>query len=594
MNRLSLKKKLLAVLAFMWIGMLLLGGWSAWNTRDTMLQERQTGLKNLVETAEGIVKSYAADVTAGKLEKDAAQAEALKRILAMRYDKANYVFVADSRPVVLAHPVLPNLVGTNVNERKDNNGKFFFREIVSLSKEKGQGFIESMAQGPNGQYRPKLSYARYFQPWDWHLLSGVMLDDVDTAFYANLQRDLIILFAIGACVTALMLLVIRSVTGSLGGEPQYATEIATRIADGDLDLQVKVASTEQPSLLNAMRQMQERLAATVREIRDGSSAITGATREIAAGNADLSARTEQQAASLEETAASMEQLTATVKQNADNARQAGQLAQTASDIAARGGLVVGQVVDTMQGITTSSRKIADIIGVIDGIAFQTNILALNAAVEAARAGEQGRGFAVVAGEVRTLAQRSAQAAKEIKELIDDSVSRVDSGSQLVDRAGETMGEVVQAVKRVTDIMGEISEASAEQSSGIEQINQAVIQMDHVTQQNAALVEQAAAAAGSLEDQAQRLHQAVSVFRLHESHVQVASAAPAARPVAPVKKASPEAVKASTPAASRRAAASHAKTHSKPHSKPHLKLATVKSAPASAQAKAGADDDWETF
>jgi len=586
MHTLSLKKKLLAVLAFMWIGMLMLGGWAAWNSRDTMLHERQNGLKNLVETAEGIVKSYAADVAAGKMDKEAAQAEALKRILAMRYDKSNYVLVVDSQPVVLAHATLPTLVGTNVNERKDPEGKFFFREMVNASKEKGEAFVGYIAQISAGQYGPKISYAKYFQPWDWHLISGVMLDDVDAAFYASLQRDLLILFAIGACVSALMLLVIRSVTGSLGGEPLYATEIAGRIADGDLDLQVAVAAKDQHSLLHAMRRMQERLAATVREIRDGSSAISGATREIAAGNADLSARTEQQAASLQQTAASMEQLTATVKQNADNARQAGQLAQSASAIAARGGAVVSQVVDTMQGISTSSRKIADIIGVIDGIAFQTNILALNAAVEAARAGEQGRGFAVVAGEVRTLAQRSAQAAKEIKALIDDSVSRVDSGSALVDRAGDTMDEVVQAVKRVTDIMDEISEASAEQSSGIEQINQAVIQMDQVTQQNAALVEQAAAAAGSLEQQAQRLQQAVSVFRLQEA---AASAARTGHQRSQPESKSPQPLIKPARQSIKPIVKPVIAPISKPVAKPYLRLT-----PSTAKVKAVADDDWQTF
>ncbi|HHX8749544.1 TPA: methyl-accepting chemotaxis protein [Morganella morganii] len=286
------------------------------------------------------------------------------------------------------------------------------------------------------------------------------------------------------------------------------------IAGGDLTRTIDIRGCDEVNkLTETLRYMQGELAGTVSNVRDGVNAIYNGASEIAAGNNDLSSRTEQQAASLEETAASMEELTATVRQNADNARQASQLALTASETAGRGGKVVDDVVDTMRGIGDSSKKIADIISVIDGIAFQTNILALNAAVEAARAGEQGRGFAVVAGEVRNLAQRSAQAAREIKTLIEDSVGRVDTGAVLVERAGETMNEIVSAVTRVTDIMSEIASASDEQSRGIDQIGVAVTEMDKVTQQNAALVEQSAAAAASLEDQASKLTQAVSVFHI---------------------------------------------------------------------------------
>ena len=292
-----------------------------------------------------------------------------------------------------------------------------------------------------------------------------------------------------------------------------------KIAGGDFTGRIEVRSTNEiGSLFAAIKRMQESLTRTVSAVRRGVDEINVGSREISAGNTDLSSRTEQQAASLEETAASMEQLASTVKQNADNARQANQLAASASDVAERGGSAVSEVVTTMQAISASSRKISEIVSVIDGIAFQTNILALNAAVEAARAGEQGKGFAVVAGEVRSLAQRSAQAAKEIKGLIEDSVGKVGAGSQQVERAGATMQEIVASVKRVTDIMGEISAASEEQSSGIDQVNRAVSQMDEVTQQNAALVEEAAAAAGSLQEQSQRLAEAVAVFKINAGEV----------------------------------------------------------------------------
>ncbi|WP_191922896.1 methyl-accepting chemotaxis protein [Pantoea agglomerans] len=313
------------------------------------------------------------------------------------------------------------------------------------------------------------------------------------------------------------------------------------IAQGDLTQSIVVEGRNEMTQLSAsLHDMQQSLVRTVTNVRDGSDAIFTGASEISAGNNDLSARTEQQAASLEQTAASMEQLTATVKQNAENARQASQLALSASETAEKGGNVVAGVVKTMSEIAGSSKKIADITSVIDGIAFQTNILALNAAVEAARAGEQGRGFAVVAGEVRNLAQRSAQAAKEIKGLIDDSVNRVNVGSQLVGTAGETMSDIVSAVTRVTDIMGEIASASDEQSRGIDQVGQAVTEMDRVTQQNASLVEESAAAAASLEDQASRLSQSVSVFKIKRGALQqtltkhLPIAAPATAALAPRK------------------------------------------------------------
>lgn len=335
-------------------------------------------------------------------------------------------------------------------------------------------------------------------------------------------------FALLVCM-GVAFMITKGLLRQLGGEPTYAAEIANKIAQGDLSVHVETKSGDQSSLLFSLRTMRENLASIVTQVRAGTSNIETASAEIATGNLDLSSRTEQQASSLEETASAMEELTSTVKQNADNARQANQLAVSASDVATQGGHVVSQVIDTMGAINESSRKIVDIISVIDGIAFQTNILALNAAVEAARAGEQGRGFAVVATEVRSLAQRSAAAAKEIKILISDSVEKVDSGSQLVARAGETIGEVVASVKRVTDVVAEISAASQEQSDGIAQVNLAITQMDEATQQNSALVEEAAAAAQSLQDESIALSKIVSTFKVDSAETnQMIDATPKAK------------------------------------------------------------------
>jgi methyl-accepting chemotaxis protein len=316
--------------------------------------------------------------------------------------------------------------------------------------------------------------------------------------------------ALGA---GLALVITRHLMRQLGGEPATAVAVARAVAEGDLSTSIALRSGDRDSLLAWLNAMQLGLARAVADVRRGSDHVAHASGEIAQGNQDLSGRTETQASELQQTASTMEELGSTVRNNADNARQASQLAQGASSVAVRGGEVVGRVVETMKGIHDSSRRIADIIGTIDGIAFQTNILALNAAVEAARAGEQGRGFAVVAGEVRSLAQRSADAAKEIKNLIGASVDRVEQGSALVDEAGATMQEVVASIRRVTDIVGEISAASSEQSAGVAQVGQAITRMDQGTQQNAALVEQSAAAADSLRTQAQQLVQAVAVFKL---------------------------------------------------------------------------------
>jgi methyl-accepting chemotaxis protein-2 (aspartate sensor receptor) len=433
-----------------------------------------------------------------------------EKIKAIKIGETGYVYVLNAaagknQGFALVHPTQE---GNSLLDSKSNDERPFVKDMLEA---KSGSMTYDWADKQGETPREKMVEFHTFKPWNWLIVGGTYTEEITQEAhqlrnrYALLGLVALVLFA------GVLFVLVRSVVSR---PLARATEAADRIANGDLDVHLEIDNKDEIGLvLRSLNNISDNLSSVVGQVRRGAEQITSASSEIAQGNLDLSGRTEEQASSLEETAASMEQLSSAVTQNAENASQANQMALAASGIAAKGGEVVAQVVDTMGSITASSRKIADIISVIDGIAFQTNILALNAAVEAARAGEQGRGFAVVASEVRNLAQRSATAAKEIKELIDDSVGKVEVGSKQVEQAGTTMREVVDSVRRVTDIMAEISHASEEQRAGIGQVHEAITQMDQVTQQNAALVEEAAAAAAALQDQAHELEDVVRIFKL---------------------------------------------------------------------------------
>ena len=433
-----------------------------------------------------------------------------QKIKAIKIGDTGYIYVinaakGEKQGTALVHP---KREGDNLIDIKSTDGHAIIREMLEA---KSGGMTYNWAASDGEAPREKMVEYHTFKDWNWLIVGGTYTDEITREAATLRDRYALIGLAALAIFAVVLFLLVRTVVSRPLARAEQA---ADRIAKGDLDVHLEIHNKDEIGLvLRALNGISSNLSSVVGQVRAGAEQITTAATEIANGNLDLSSRTEEQASSLEETAASMEELSGAVRQNADNAAQANQMAMAASGIAAKGGAVVAQVVDTMGSINASSRKIVDIISVIDGIAFQTNILALNAAVEAARAGEQGRGFAVVATEVRNLAQRSATAAKEIKELIDDSVSKVDVGSRQVAEAGSTIQEVVESVRRVTDIMAEISSASDEQRTGIGQVHDAIHQMDEVTQQNAALVEQAAAAAAALQDQAHDLVEVVRIFNL---------------------------------------------------------------------------------
>ncbi len=518
-KNLSFARKIGLLVGVAIAGLVLLAAFSLMQIRHHISEGRRGQLVTAVQAAYNIVTAYQAKAASGAMSVDDAQKAAKEALRVARYGgpegKSDYLYIWSMDGHGVMHPIKPEWNGQQMlGQVKDGGGQDVVKALIDgvKSSKDGRAFVDTNFPRPGKEEPvPKLQYVVEVKGWDWIIGSGLYMDDLGVQVREALVDNLIVVALMLAAIGGVGYVVARSVLRQIGGEPVQAMMAMGEVARGNLavDLHQPVAG----SLLAALGDMIASLRRTVSQVRQSTDSISTASSEIALGSQDLSGRTEQTASNLQMTASSMEQLTATVKQTADAAGTANQLASSASSAAAKGGEVVAQVVATMDDINASSKKIADIIGVIDGIAFQTNILALNAAVEAARAGEQGRGFAVVAGEVRTLAQRSAQAAKEIKALIGASVDKVESGARLVQDAGATMTSIVTSVQRVTDIIGEISSAAAEQSSGIGQVNTAVYDLDKMTQQNAALVEQSTAAAHSLREQAQTLAEVVKVFRL---------------------------------------------------------------------------------
>ena len=534
LNHISIRAKL-GILTLVGLGgLLLIAMFFVYEQYEQSFAQRQAQVRHAVETASGVLAWAEQQEANGTWSRAEAQAMASAAIAKMRYGHGEYFWINDLEGTTVMHPIRPELQGQGGDAVRDANGVLVMMEAARIGRStSGQGFFNYVWAKP-GETEPvgKISYVQKFAPWGWVVASGLYVDDLHSDFLANVAK-----VALGLGLMLLLMgWIAYAISTSIVRGVQRAVAVIDVMAHGDLSRPIHVKGRDEISvLLKTLGHMQTQLASVVLSVRQGSESVASASGQIAQGNQDLSARTESQASSLEETAASMEELGSTVRHNADNARQANQLAQGASSIAAQGGVVVEQVVKTIRSIHEDSNKMADIIGVIDGIAFQTNILALNAAVEAARAGEQGRGFAVVASEVRALAQRSAAAAKEIKTLIDTSMGRVQAGTAQADKAGQTMQEVVQSIERVRDLMGEISAASQEQSEGVSQIGEAVTNMDQVTQQNAALVEEMAAAAASLNSQAHDLVSAVAVFQLATSTISTTTrptAAPAAALPAP--------------------------------------------------------------
>ncbi|WP_233828371.1 methyl-accepting chemotaxis protein [Paraburkholderia sp. ZP32-5] len=520
MHKLSFAQKLWLPLIISLVALLAVSVSAAWQSREMRIEERKNDLTNIAHVGLSIVTEYAALAQSGALSEAEARKQALERLRGVRYGEDGYFLVINSKPQMVMHAIKPALEGHDLAGNADADGRHHYVTFASVAQAPAGGFVDYVFPHPGAapaQAVGKIGYVVRYAPWDWIIATGAYVDDINTAFMASLRWIAAIFLAVSAVLVMLVVLTNRSILRTVGGDPGYAARVASVIASGDLTVAIRTRDGDNSSLLRAMQRMRDALTATIGQIKQASGNVASGASEIANGNTDLSSRTERQAAALQETASSMEQMTVMVRRTADNARTASELSAGAATIANRGGDMIAQAVAAMKDISSESGRMVEIISTIEGIAFQTNILALNAAVEAARAGEAGRGFAVVASEVRSLAQRSATAAKEIRELISHAVDSVGSGATLVENTGSTIFQARNEITRVTGFVQEIAVAAAEQSAGIEQVNLAVTQMDGMTQQNAALVEQAAAAAQSLNEQAISLQRAAAAFRVGDAH-----------------------------------------------------------------------------